>query len=119
MQPPTAMIKCSTLALVMQPPTAMTKYADTFDAVVLGNNGSLAPLCELVSMIDQNGRARQVWDAPARSPQAGEVRLLRRARERRPPPLRPCVGGEGPESEAGEAERVVRQPAGHAVAPAT
>jgi len=42
-----------------RPPTAMTKYADTFDAVVLGNNGSLAPLGELVSMIEQNGRARQ------------------------------------------------------------
>ena len=38
----------------------MTKYADTFDAVVLGNGGSLAPLTELVELIDANGRVRQV-----------------------------------------------------------
>ena len=38
----------------------MTKYADTFDAVVLGNGGSLAPLTELVDLIDANGKARQV-----------------------------------------------------------
>jgi len=42
-----------------RPATAMTKYADTFDAVVLGNDGSLAPLAELVNLIDANGRARQ------------------------------------------------------------
>jgi len=42
-----------------RPPTAMTKYADTFDAVVLGNEGSLGPLGELVSIIDANGKARQ------------------------------------------------------------
>ncbi|KAL1512098.1 hypothetical protein AB1Y20_005369 [Prymnesium parvum] len=39
-----------------RPPTAMTKYADTFDAVVLGNGGSLVPLIELVELIEANGR---------------------------------------------------------------
>jgi len=38
----------------------MTKYADTFDAVVLGNGGSLQPLTELVELIDANGRAREI-----------------------------------------------------------
>ena len=44
----------------------MTKYADTFDAVVLGNGGSLAPLTELVELIDANGKARQVRRRPKR-----------------------------------------------------
>lgn len=48
----------------MQPATAMTKYADTFDAVVMGNGGSLAPLSELVELIEINGRARQVGVLP-------------------------------------------------------
>jgi len=38
----------------------MTKYADTFDAVVLGNGGSLDPLTDLVELININGRAREV-----------------------------------------------------------
>eukprot|EP00966_Prymnesium_polylepis_P097522 2259231-Prymnesium_polylepis.2 len=42
----------------------MTKYADTFDAVVLGNGGSLQPLTELVELIDANGRAREVSGTP-------------------------------------------------------
>mmetsp|Transcript_27845 Transcript_27845/g.71345 ORF Transcript_27845/g.71345 Transcript_27845/m.71345 type:complete len:314 (+) Transcript_27845:125-1066(+) len=42
-----------------RPATSMTKYADTFDAVVLGNGGSLQPLTELVELIEANGRARQ------------------------------------------------------------
>ena len=32
----------------------MTKYADTFDAVVLGNGGSLQPLTELVELIERD-----------------------------------------------------------------
>jgi len=43
-----------------RPATSMTKYADTFDAVVLGNGGSLTPLTELVELIEQNGKARQI-----------------------------------------------------------
>ncbi|KAL3914409.1 MAG: hypothetical protein SGPRY_007634 [Prymnesium sp.] len=46
-----------------RPATAMTKYADTFDAVVMGNGGSLAPLSELVELIEINGRARQIEQA--------------------------------------------------------
>jgi len=43
-----------------RPATAMTKYADTFDAVVLGNGGSLDPLTDLVELININGRAREI-----------------------------------------------------------
>jgi len=42
-----------------RPATSMTKYADTFDAVVLGNGGSLQPLTELLELIEANGIARQ------------------------------------------------------------
>ena len=37
----------------------MEKYAATFDAVVLGNGGSLTPLCEMLELIEANGKARQ------------------------------------------------------------
>jgi len=42
-----------------RPATSMTKYADTFDAVALGNGGSLNPLTELCDIIEQNGKLRQ------------------------------------------------------------
>jgi len=43
-----------------RPTTSMTKYADTFDAVVMGNGGSLQPLTELIELIGANGRAREI-----------------------------------------------------------
>ena len=54
----------------------MTKYADTFDAVVLGNGGSLAPLTELVELIDANGKARQVISYTSRPSRSFDLQAV-------------------------------------------